>query len=237
MSAMKRAVIIGIGIATVGAAVAGAIIGPDWWAYRQFTKAVEHRVSAYETDGGAWPQLQDSCSLCHGEKGQPGNSQYASLAALSSAYLEAQLHAFADGSRRNPYMNPQAAALDDHTVKKLAAYYARQSPRQNEAVANDAALQHQGETAITSGACANCHGQEFMGSAQGPRLAGQGQGYLLDQLDAFKRGERQDPTQAMNGISRALSDEQIAAAAHYLAGLIPRAANPGNSSSTSGTQP
>ncbi len=234
---MKRATIVGFGIAAVGAIAAGAIIGPDWWAYRQFTKAVEHRASAYEASGGAWPQLQDSCSLCHGDKGQPDNSQYASLAGLSSVYLEAQLRAFADGTRRNPYMDPQAATLSDHTIKELADYYARQSPRQNESVADDVALQQQGETIVTSGACANCHGQGFMGSSQGPRLAGQGAGYLLDQLQAYKRGERQDPTQAMNSISRALSDEQIKAAAHYLAGLTPRAATPSNSSSTTGTQP
>jgi cytochrome c553 len=55
----------------------------------------------------------------------------------------------------------------------------------------------------------------------GPRLAGQGEAYLVAQLVAFKRGERPDPTEAMNTTAASLSDQDIKTAARYLAGLTP----------------
>jgi cytochrome c553 len=60
-----------------------------------------------------------------------------------------------------------------------------------------------------------------MGGPLGPRLAGQAEVYLADQLTAFKGGELQDPTQAMNGIADSLSEGEIKATARYVAGLTP----------------
>ncbi|WP_395505563.1 c-type cytochrome [Ectopseudomonas hydrolytica] len=74
---------------------------------------------------------------------------------------------------------------------------------------------------IAAKGCATCHGEGLAGGPLGPRLAGQGEGYLVDQLNAFKQGQRQDPTQAMNAMASTLSAEEIRAAAHFLAGQAP----------------
>lgn len=69
--------------------------------------------------------------------------------------------------------------------------------------------------------CSNCHG--LTGNTRSPNfpnLAGQTEPYLIAQLNGFKSHNRHDPAgfEYMWGISRSLTDEQIAALATYYAG-------------------
>ncbi len=74
--------------------------------------------------------------------------------------------------------------------------------------------------------CVGCHGPRGISRvASYPSIAGQSSDYLHEQLHAFRNGERHDPM--MSSIARNLSDEDIAALAHYYAGLpAAEAANP-----------
>ncbi|HZP68091.1 MAG TPA: c-type cytochrome, partial [Rudaea sp.] len=77
--------------------------------------------------------------------------------------------------------------------------------------------------------CSNCHG--VTGSAVSPNfpnLAAQQRAYLTGQLTAFRGHSRRDPAgyEYMWGISRRLTDEQIAALADYYAAQTPRAQPP-----------
>ncbi|WP_172151562.1 c-type cytochrome [Pseudomonas tumuqii] len=218
---MKRAWVIGAVVTTATLAVSSAIYGPEIVAGYRFMEALDQHYADYQADGGAWPQLQDSCALCHGERGQSNNAQYASLAGLPAAYIEAQLHAFADGRRQSPQMSPLAASLTDQQIQSLAAYFARQTAQRTEVPARDAALTQSGQATVAAKGCTTCHGEGLAGGPLGPRLAGQGEGYLIDQLNAFKHGQRRDPTQAMNAIASTLSAEEIRATAHFLAGQAP----------------
>ncbi|EPJ0602704.1 c-type cytochrome [Pseudomonas aeruginosa] len=218
---MKRALVIGAAVATAALAVSSAIYGPEIVVGYRFMEALDQHYAGYQADGGAWPQLQDSCALCHGERGQSSNAQYATLAGLPAAYIEAQLHAFAEGRRHSPQMSPLAASLSDQQIQSLAAYFARQTAQRTETPADDSALAQSGQATITAKGCATCHGEGLAGGPLGPRLAGQGEGYLIDQLNAFKHGQRKDPTQAMNAMASTLSAEEIRATAHFLAGQAP----------------
>lgn len=218
---MKRALVIGAVVTTAALAVSSALFGPEIVGGYRFMEALDRHYADYQADGGAWPQLQDSCALCHGERGQSRNAQYASLAGLPAAYIEAQLHAFAEGRRHSPQMSPLAANLSDQQIQSLAAYFARQSVQRSETPAQDGALVQSGQATIAAKGCTTCHGEGLAGGPLGPRLAGQGEGYLMDQLNAFKHGQRQDPTQAMNAIASTLSAEEIRATAHFLAGQAP----------------
>jgi cytochrome c553 len=65
-----------------------------------------------------------------------------------------------------------------------------------------------------SAQCAACHGPD--GHAvmpQTPNLAGQDEDYLVEQLKAFRSGERQNET--MSVIAKPLSDTEIADLAAY----------------------
>ena len=79
---MKRALVIGAAVATAALAVSSAIYGPEIVVGYRFMEALDQHYAGYQADGGAWPQLQDSCALCHGERGQSSNAQYATLAGL-----------------------------------------------------------------------------------------------------------------------------------------------------------
>lgn len=217
---MKRAWMIGA-VTTAALAVSSALLGPEIVTGYRFMEALDRHYVDYQADGGAWPQLQDSCALCHGERGQSINAQYASLAGLPAAYIEAQLHAFAEGRRHSPQMGPLAASLTDQQIQSLAAYFARQTAQRSEPPTRDSGLEQSGQAATAAKGCATCHGEGLTGGPLGPRLAGQGEGYLMDQLNAFKHGQRQDPTQAMNAIASTLSAEEIRATAHFLAGQVP----------------
>lgn len=131
---MRRSIAIGAGIAVAGIAVLGTVYGPQLWNAYRFMDTLDRMAAAYEADAGPWPQLQDSCALCHGRRGRSSNAHYPSLAGLPASYIESQMRAFADGRRRNPQMSPLAAALSDEQIKKLAAYYARRTPKDDEPV-------------------------------------------------------------------------------------------------------
>lgn len=66
--------------------------------------------------------------------------------------------------------------------------------------------------------CAGCHGaQGISNNPMWPNLAGQQQGYLVKQLQAFRDGTRSDPM--MNPMAKPLSDTEIRNLAAYFSGL------------------
>lgn len=80
-----------------------------------------------------------------------------------------------------------------------------------------AAIARQGAAGVT--ACMACHGAQGEGQAAAgfPRLAGQGQPYLLKQLQDFASGQRKNPQ--MEPIARALSAQQMRDVSDHYAGL------------------
>ncbi|MDH4608092.1 c-type cytochrome [Pseudomonas sp. BN102] len=218
---MKRAFLIGAATVAAGLTAAAAVVGPELLAGYRFMDALDRYYAGYEANGGAWPQIQDSCALCHGVNGQPRDGQYAALAGQPAPYIEAQLHAFAQGRRHSAQMGPLAANLSDKQIKALADYFSRQAADTTEVPERGNALTQTGQATVAARGCIACHGENLSGGPLGPRIAGQGEGYLLDQLKAFKQGQRQDPTQAMNAMVSTLTDDELKATAHYLAGLAP----------------
>lgn len=74
------------------------------------------------------PEKAATCTACHGEGGaKPIAPTYPILAGQYASYLEQALKEYRAGSRKNPVMQPQAAALSDADIKALAQYFERQS--------------------------------------------------------------------------------------------------------------
>ena len=61
-----------------------------------------------------------ACASCHGMDGKGR----VSLAGKKADYLEAQLHAFKNGRRKQEMMNRMTQVLNDQDLADLAAYYA-----------------------------------------------------------------------------------------------------------------
>lgn len=176
---------------------------------------------AREADDGPWPRLSDACIGCHGVQGKSQHQGYPSLAGQPAAYVTNQLHRFASGERVNPNMGPLAKTLSEADVQHLAQYFAKQTAAENNSFKADPALREKGQGLAEKGGCAACHGEGLMGRDQFPRLAGQGQLYLLAQLNAFAEGRRKDSTGAMTAIVSTLSVDDRQALSHYLATLVP----------------
>lgn len=68
-------------------------------------------------------------------------------------------------------------------------------------------------------ACVMCHGKEGRATNLGyfPRIAGKPAGYLLNQLQNFREGRRQNAT--MNHLTQHMSDEYLQEIATYFSGL------------------
>jgi cytochrome c553 len=64
------------------------------------------------------------CSACHGNNGISVSDTIPNLAGQRPAYLEAQLRALKDGTRKNPVMNAMAAQLSRDEMANVAAYFA-----------------------------------------------------------------------------------------------------------------
>jgi cytochrome c553 len=64
------------------------------------------------------------CAACHGAAGVSVSETIPNLAGQRAGYLEAQLKALKDGSRKNAVMNAIAAQLQPAEMANLAAYFA-----------------------------------------------------------------------------------------------------------------
>ena len=66
------------------------------------------------------------CAACHGANGISVSDTIPHLAGQRPGYLQAQLKALKDGSRKNPMMNPIAAQLSAADIENVAAWFASQ---------------------------------------------------------------------------------------------------------------
>lgn len=155
------------------------------------------------------------CAVCHGNKGAGDVSEYfPPLAGKNQAYLIAQIKAFRNNTRIDPFgqCNPIVKTLRDADIQDIAAYYSSLSAQS----AGDIVL---GEA--KSNRCAVCHGDEGVGgfSDDFPPLAGKGEAYLIAQIKAFRNDTRLDPRGLCNPIVKSLSDKDIQDIAAYYANL------------------
>ena len=65
--------------------------------------------------------------------------------------------------------------------------------------------------------CADCHGDDGKGDEDNPALAGLDEAYQVEQLKAFKSGERVDEDEMMGMYAEDLSEQDMADLAAYYA--------------------
>ena len=181
--------------------------------------------------------IEDSCTFCHGDRGEASNPIYPRLAAQNRDYLIKQLKNFRDGKRKSDIMNEQAADLTDAQIEALADWFSRQPPLAHK-LSDDEQEQllfKVGEYVFKYGdpyadipPCMTCHGRQGEGSARLPRLAGQHRQYIIKQLKAFSKRERTNDNAIMHSIVRKLSPLAMQGVALYLSILAPEASTDKN---------
>jgi cytochrome c553 len=168
------------------------------------------------------------CFACHGPNGNGAiNPQWPKLAAQNAVYIHSQLVAFKSMTRKQPVMMGQASALSDEDMRNVAAYFAAQPAvpgvASKDAVAIAEKLYRGGDAARGLPACSGCHGPNGLGNAAAgfPRLSGQNVAYTVNQLKAFRSGERgaESNGQMMQAVAGKLTDAEMDALASYVSGL------------------
>jgi cytochrome c553 len=170
--------------------------------------------------------LTASCVACHGTDGNSPIANQPSIAGQNEKYLFKQLKEFKSGDRNNAIMAPMVSGLSEQDMRDIAAFYASQSvqykPVADKYIELGQRLYLSGDADRDIPACVACHGIDGNGmSAAGfPALGGQHPEYTKLQLIAFRKGQRDnDANGVMRDIVAKMSDEQIEALAHFLAGL------------------
>ncbi len=164
-------------------------------------------------------QRAELCTPCHGDNGISQTENIPSLAAHPDAFIQWQLVYFRSGTRKNEQMQPIVEQLNNEDIRNLAAWFASLPPAPKKPD-DDPDLSAKGAQAAAGRRCASCHGDSFAGTKAVARIAGQREEYLVKALHDYKSGSRSGGGMAaMADVAFPLSEEEIAALAHYLAHL------------------
>ena len=159
-------------------------------------------------DAVAGKNAAGSCGGCHGDLGVSGSPATPSLAGQDAQYLVVALQAYKSGARADATMKGLVAALDDNTMKNMAAFYAAQEPKAPN-------VRKPLTTEEWTQRCDRCHG--LNGNSTDPRspmLASQRVDYLQKVLHDYRARTRKSTEMA--AMSDGLSEDDIDnLAAHY----------------------
>ena len=177
-------------------------------------------AGAQNNDAPPPPAIVDKvqlCATCHGADGLPVREKVPIIAGQHEFNLLSVLREFRNGARTSGLMSPIAKNLSGDDIKALAAYFsalpwpAYREPADAASIARVQALD-----AVKK--CTSCHREGFVGYANTPRVANQKLDYLIKTLSDFHDNKRPNMPN-MTALVRNLSADDIAAMAHYIAGL------------------
>ena len=156
------------------------------------------------------------CAACHAADGNSGIAMYPKLAAQHSAYIYRQTLDIKEGKRTNgsaAVMKPMVMNLSEQDILNVSAFYAKQQAKSGEANPKKKVP-----------ACMSCHGPSGAGIPGGgteigayPRLGGQHMSYVVDQMKAYKSGQRKNAI--MEDIAKRLTEEELNAVSNFIQGL------------------
>ena len=157
------------------------------------------------------------CATCHGADGLPVVEKVPIIAGQQKFSLLVDLGAFRSGLRASDIMGPIAKKLSGDDMQALAVYFsALPWPAYREPA--DAASITRVQALDIVEKCTSCHREGFVGYFNTPRVANQKLDYLIKTLSDFHDNKRPNMPR-MTALVRNFSADDIAAMAHYLAGL------------------
>ncbi len=157
------------------------------------------------------------CANCHGEGGNSTKPDIPNLAGQNPAYLLEQLHKFADGERRNDFMEGMIKVLKSDEKIGMVLFYARQNVMVHKSASN-AALVAKGKDYFNK-ICWRCHAEDGRGNEKFARIAGQQSAYLSTTLKRYRTGvgARTDPLMAAS--TKLMTDADIDAVVAYVSSM------------------
>ncbi|MDX8437572.1 c-type cytochrome [Mesorhizobium abyssinicae] len=158
------------------------------------------------------------CATCHGADGLPVVEKVPIIAGQHKSNLLTDLQDFRNGGRPSDLMGPIAKNLSRADIQALAAYFSAMPWPAYRDPSDAASITRVQALDVVEKCTSSCHREGFVGYASTPRVANQKLDYLIKTLSDFHDNKRPN-MRSMTVLVRNLSDEDIAAMAHYLAGL------------------
>lgn len=176
-------------------------------------REVDRDPKLYEQYWRTGKKVAAFCANCHGEGGNSVKPDVPNLAGQNTAYLLEQVRQFADGRRKNMFMEGLVKALSSDEKVGVAVFYAAQQVTPHPP--GDPALVARGKDYYGK-ICFRCHGDLGTGTAQYARIAGQQPDYLFVTLKRYRDGSatRMDPIMAAN--TRNMTDADLKAVVAYV---------------------
>jgi cytochrome c553 len=162
-------------------------------------------------------RLQQQCLVCHGPGGRSETALTPSLAGQPSFYAITQLFLFREGRRDSVAMTAVAKGMSDTDLRGFADAIGKLPPPAPPATHADPARMARGQALAQKGHCGGCHGVDYAGGQQVPRIAHQREDYLRLALQGFRAGTRLGYTNAMGEALAGYKPDDLDDLAHYLA--------------------
>jgi cytochrome c553 len=160
-----------------------------------------------------------TCLACHGETGQSTTPLTPSLGAQPAFFLNIQMFMFREKIRAVPLMNQMMQGVSNNDLKAMAAAIAKLPPPKPPDETPDAARMAATRTLAEQNRCNVCHGSDYAGGENVPRIAGQREDYLAKTLREYKSNTRRGYDAAMADVLHSVSDEQMGDLAYFLSRL------------------
>ena len=168
---------------------------------------------------GRGATLALNCTMCHGAQGMSA-SNAPNLAGQYPEVVIKQLLDYKSGKRTSTIMEGLAKSLSQRDINDLAAYYASLAKARTAPTTYDEtlpALVRVGAPLRNIAPCVSCHGgiDQKLGA---PWIEGMPKDYLVDQLKAFRAGQRRNDSEAqMRSVVRSMTDAEIDAVSAFYA--------------------
>jgi cytochrome c553 len=157
------------------------------------------------------------CFACHGERGQSETDNTPSLGGQQPPYALIQLFMFREKLRTFDPMNEMAKSLTDDDLRLFSEFIGKLPKPTPPADAGDPARLQRAEALVQQHHCNNCHGKDFGGRDNIPRIAAQREDYLAKTMLEYKDNSRHGYDATMADVLQPVTKEQIADLAYFLA--------------------
>ncbi|MCY7318319.1 MAG: c-type cytochrome [Ramlibacter sp.] len=212
------------GLASCAAVLALVVISPHSSGQEKTRKAGAAASRAASASAGPAAvnyaqRFAGLCAACHGANGRSDMPLTPVLAGQPAFYSITQLFLFREGRRSNQAMTAVAKTFTDDDMRGFSEYIGTLPPvpAPPSATAPDKARMDKGLALAQQHKCVFCHGADFSGGQQVPRIAGQREDYLKMSLRGFHDGTRPGYTQAMTAAVSQIPLEDLDTLAYYVA--------------------
>lgn len=162
-------------------------------------------------------KVANFCANCHGTGGNSVKPEVPNLAGQNPSYLLEQLRQFADGRRRNEFMEGMIKALTSDEKIGIVLYFSGQQVQPKPST--NPSLTAKGLELYQKN-CMVCHGSDGRGNHQLARIAGQQPIYLENTLKRYRDGQGQSRNArtdaSMAKVTSVLNDYEVKAVVAYL---------------------